>query len=388
MHRRVWAGIGLVLAGWLAGAFSQAADAPTEATVTDSEGKEVKVAALKFGTGTHRLSWLADPNGATEDAKKGPLALELREPHSTTYSKGIITYVPVGSVESVKYDYEKQLSSVAVKGVTEPLVGTLQYKGINVLAFSGTVDSKATTFSGGAFTKGNIKAVVFPEAKPVVAKKGSPWHVQIDQAKAMDPTLKAANFKFLYQFPGGVEVLTDAATVRKGEPFKLDDTVKAFTPVAVDQNTHMAAVEVQIGDVEKVVVILVGDREGRQEGYARRAARRGGCRVEALPAAHHQEHETPEERVSIQRAGSVSDGKAMPSLTLPARWTSHFVSFHTFAALSSLAANDDVRAVGRESHRQEELLVGTNGGHFLAFDHVPELQYTLPAAGNESLAIR
>ena len=31
--------------------------------------------------------------------------------------------------------------------------------------------------------------------------------------------------------------------------------MKAFTPVAVDQNTHMAAVEVLIGDAEKVVVI-------------------------------------------------------------------------------------------------------------------------------------
>ena len=118
------------------------------------------------------------------------------------------------------------------------------------------VDSKAATFSGGAFTKGNIKAVTFGDAKPVVAKKGvSPWLIQIDQPKAMDPTLKAANFKFLYQFPGGVEVLADAATVRKGDPFKLDDSVKAFTPVAVDQNTHMAAVEVQIGGVEKIIVI-------------------------------------------------------------------------------------------------------------------------------------
>jgi hypothetical protein len=265
MHRWVWAVIGVVPAVWLAGGL-QAVDTPTEATVTDAEGKEVKVSALKFGTGTHRLSWLADPAGTTDDVKKGPLALVLREPHSTTYSKGIITYVPVGSVESIKYDYDKQVASVAVKGVTEPLAGTLQYKGINVLAFSGTVDGKATTFSGGAFTKGNIKAVAFPDAKPVAAKKGaSSWVIQIDQPKAMDPTLKAGNFKFLYQFPGGVEVLADTATVRKGEPLKLDDSVKSFTPVAVDQNTHMAAVEVQAGDAEKVVVIpLEIEKDGKK----------------------------------------------------------------------------------------------------------------------------
>jgi hypothetical protein len=255
MHRRVWAVVGLVLAGWVAGGLAPAADIPEEATVTDAEGKEVKVTGLKFGTGAHRLSWLADPAGATEDAKKGPMALELREPHSTTYSKGVVTYVPLGSVESIKYDYDKQVASVAIKGLAEPLPGTLHFKGINVLTFSGTVDGKATAFSGGAFTKGNIKAVAFAGANPVPARKGEPWQVQIDQKSADNPTLKAANFKFLYRFPGGVEVLADAATVRKGEPFKIDDSVRAYTTVAVDATTNVIVAEVQIGDAEKVIVI-------------------------------------------------------------------------------------------------------------------------------------
>jgi hypothetical protein len=256
MRRRVWAVIGLVLAGWLAGAPTRAADGPDEATVTDAEGKEVKVAAPKFGTGTRRLTWLGDPNGATEDARKGPPALELREPHSTTYTKGIITFVPVSSINSIKYDYDKQVASVAVKGLDEPLAGTLQFRGINVLGFSGTVDGKPAAFSGGAFTKGNIKAVAFAGAKPVPKRAGAPWHVQIDQPKAENPTLKASNFKFLYQFPGGVDVLSETATLRKGDPFKLDNSVNLFVPVAVDLNTHMAAVEVQVGDgPEKIIVI-------------------------------------------------------------------------------------------------------------------------------------
>ncbi len=256
MLRRVWAVVGLVLACGLAGAVPRAADAPAEATVTDAENKEVKVTGLKFGIGTHRLAWMADPAGTTEDAKKGPLALELREPHSTTLAKGIITYVPVGSIEAIKYDYDKLVASVMVKGLPEPLAGTLQYKGINVLGFDGVADSKITKFSGGAFTKGNIKAVAFAGAKPVVPKKGlSQWQVQIDQPKAMDPTLKVANFKFLYQYPLGVQVLADAAMVRKGDPLKLDDTVKQLTVLAVDQNTHVAVVEVLIGDAEKVFVI-------------------------------------------------------------------------------------------------------------------------------------
>jgi hypothetical protein len=256
MSRRVWAVVGAVLIGGLAGAFSQAAEAPADATVTDAEGKEVKVGGLKFTVGTRRLAWLADPNGTTEDAKKGPLALELREPHSTTYSKGIITFVPLSSVESIKYDYDKQVASVAVKGLTEPLAGTLQYKGINVLGFEGKADDKAAKFSGGAFTKGNIKAVAFAGASAPPERKGaSPWLVQIDQAKAMNPTLKASNFKFLYQFPGGVDLLTDSATTHKSAPLKMDDTVKSYATLAVDPNTYVIAAEVQVGDGERVMVI-------------------------------------------------------------------------------------------------------------------------------------
>ena len=99
MQRRVWAVGGFVLAVGLAASVSRA-DGPGEAAVTDAKGKEVKVTGLKFGTGTRRLAFLADPNGATEDDKKGPLVLEPREPHSTTYAKGIVTYVPVASVDS------------------------------------------------------------------------------------------------------------------------------------------------------------------------------------------------------------------------------------------------------------------------------------------------
>jgi hypothetical protein len=156
----------------------------------------------------------------------------------------------------VKYDYEKQLATVAVKGLTEPLTGTLQYKGINLLNFDGTVEGKNTKYSGGSFAKDHIKAVEFAGAKAIPARKtNATWAVQIDQPKAENPTLKCGNFKFLYAFPGGTEVALDAAPLRKGDPLKLDDTVKQLTVVAVDQNTHVTVVEVQIGDTEKLLVI-------------------------------------------------------------------------------------------------------------------------------------
>jgi hypothetical protein len=255
--RRVAFGLGLVAAAWLAGAFARAADVPSEATVTDAEGKEVKVESLKFGVGTRRLAWLADPDGATEEARKGPLVLELREPHSTSYKKGVVTYVPVASVESIKYDYDKQLATVAVKGLDEPLSGTLAYRGINVLGFSGTADGKAASFSGGAFTKGNIKAVAFAGAAAVPARKGTgAWQVQIDQPSAKNPTLKVGELKFLHHFPGGVEVLTDAITPHKSEALKMDAAVKSYLTLAVDPTAEVIAAEVQVGDKERVVVIM------------------------------------------------------------------------------------------------------------------------------------
>lgn len=259
MSHRVWA-VGVLLFGGLAGA----ADAPTDATVTDADGKEVKVSGLKFGPGTHRLAWLADSNGDAE-ARKGPLALTVREPHSTAYAKGIITYVPLTAVESIKYDYDKQVASVTVKGLSEPLAGTLQYKGLNVLSFDGMTDGKAARFSGGAMTKGNIKAVSLADAKPVPARKSGPaWAVQIDQKTAMNPTLKAGEFKFLYQLPGGGEVLSDAATTHKSDPLKLDDTVTAYTTLAVDANTSAVAAEVQVGETTRIVVIPpTADRDGK-----------------------------------------------------------------------------------------------------------------------------
>src|SRR5579872_1702800 len=96
-------------------------------TVLTTDGKESKVTGVKFTTGTHRLAWLADPNGTTEDAKKGPLAFEVREIQSTTFTKGVVTYVPLAHLESAKYDSETKIATFGVKGLKEPLKGTLQF---------------------------------------------------------------------------------------------------------------------------------------------------------------------------------------------------------------------------------------------------------------------
>ena len=134
--------------------------------LVDSTGKEVKLTRAKLTAGVRRLGFLADPKGTTDDARKGPLALEIREPISTTFQKGVITLVPMSSVESVKYDYEKLKMSVAVKGLMEPLTGTLQYQGINVIRLDGKSGDMTTKYTGGT-PKDGFKSITFPAAHPL-----------------------------------------------------------------------------------------------------------------------------------------------------------------------------------------------------------------------------
>src|SRR5206468_3110403 len=68
------------------------------ATITDTTGKDIALTAVRFTTGVRRLGWLGGP-------KDAQLALEVREPNSTTYQKGVLTLIPVASVEAVRYEY-------------------------------------------------------------------------------------------------------------------------------------------------------------------------------------------------------------------------------------------------------------------------------------------
>jgi hypothetical protein len=253
----------LVLTAGLAGAFARADDPlpAGSAVVVDVEGKEVTLTRVNFITGIRRLAWLADPNGTTEDAKKGPLAVEVRETHSTTFTKGVVTLVQVSHLEAVKYDYEKKIVNLSVKGLKESLTGTLEYKGLNVLGFDGSVDGKVTLFGGGVFGKSTIKAVktaTFSGAKALPEPKltGTTWAIQIVQPAAKDPTLTVRNLKVLYQFPGGVERVEDGIPVRKGALLPLNGTVKRLEILATDTNTNMTAAEVETTTGPERIIIV------------------------------------------------------------------------------------------------------------------------------------
>ena len=113
-----WLGIAILMTG-LNAVLADDDPAPQEkdtVALVDSAGKEHKLTGVKLTTGTYRLAFLADSKGTTDEARKGPLALEVREPNSTTFQKGVVTLIPMTSVASVKYDYAKLTMTVAVKG--------------------------------------------------------------------------------------------------------------------------------------------------------------------------------------------------------------------------------------------------------------------------------
>jgi len=264
-----WMGFAVAIACAAGLRADEVADAPI--VLVDSAGKEHKLANVKLTTGTRRLAFLAEPKGTTEDAKKGALALEIREPNSTTFQKGVVTLIPVSCVESVKYDYEKLSLTVAVKG-QDPVPGTLLFRGINVISLEAKDGDAATKFIGGS-TKDGFKSIAWPNAQPLPSRAvGTAWSVQIVQPAAKDPTLAVRNLKALYAFPNGAEQLADALPVRKGETLTLDTKVKKLEIIAVDPNTQMAAMELTVeGSPERLIAVPLtqdfGNRTGTLTGF-------------------------------------------------------------------------------------------------------------------------
>lgn len=262
--RQAWCGV-------VAAVIGLTAARADDVVITDVDGKETKLTGAKFGAGTRRLTWLADPAGATPDAKLGPVAVEVREPNSTTFAKGVVTLVPLVHLEAVRFDYEKLSAAFQVKGLKDPLSGTLQYKGINTLSVSGTAEGKAASFTAGVLqAKGTdkVKAVTFPAAAPAPAPKaGTNWAVQIVQPKADNPTVKARNLRVLCQFKDGTQQLLDGVPVRKGMPAPFDAKLTRFEMLANDENTGIAVAEVEAGGGERVVAIPLAFEKDGKSGF-------------------------------------------------------------------------------------------------------------------------
>ena len=63
-------------------------------------------------------------------------------------AEGIVTLVPISSVESLRYDFDKEHVTIGVKGLSQPLMGALFYPRINVIGLSGTSDTKTVVVHG------------------------------------------------------------------------------------------------------------------------------------------------------------------------------------------------------------------------------------------------
>lgn len=273
--RRAFAAVWVTVVVGLAGAFTPAEDPPAktgpgDVVLTDLDGKEHKLTGVKLTTGTRRLAWLGD-------AKAAPIAIEVREPNSTTYAKGVLTLVPSTHLESVKYDYEKQVATLTVKGLKDPLTGTLEYAKLNTIGLSGTSDGKVASFVAGAPGKSAVKTVTFAGAVavPPVAKADAEkgWSVKIvasgkKAAGAPEPPPHVVrNLKVLVQSTGGTEHLINGIPVRKGAPIPFDANLKRFEMLANDENTNIAAAEVEIGTgPEKVIVIPLVTEQDKKTG--------------------------------------------------------------------------------------------------------------------------
>jgi hypothetical protein len=192
--------------------------------VIDHAGKEVKLSAWKFLSGTRRLSWLAPagkakakgPKGGEEggddETPAGPEALELREENSTTFQNGILTLVPVAGLKKIAYDPDSKTVQVTYLAGDKDgtLTGSTKYKGVNKLMVEGEVDlgelgKAAQKFQGG--TPKGVKSFQFLGASPLPAAKGRPAVLTANDREKTKH--EVSDLRALYRVARGQERLSD-----------------------------------------------------------------------------------------------------------------------------------------------------------------------------------
>jgi hypothetical protein len=236
------------LGGWLS---VQAEEPPKPAepgtlVVLDSAGKEQKLKAWTFLTGTRALAWLAPdkppekksdeekeetkkPAGKRrpaedEEAKpRGPLALVVRDETKIHFAEGVLTLVPLAQIRSIDFDNDKETMNVRVAVSDKPdadvvLTGTTAYKGINKLTLEADVDKgeagvASLTYHGGV-PKG-IKGVRFPPPKVPAEEKGSRPATVVTADKDVKRNHQVSDLLALYRFGPAQERLLPTVMFKK-----------------------------------------------------------------------------------------------------------------------------------------------------------------------------
>jgi hypothetical protein len=219
----------------LACVVAAAADAPPPLVIVDANGKEQKVKAWKFSSGTRPLGWLAPAPPAREvkpgekpaaAAEAGPVAVAFRDEHSTGLVDGVLTLLLPEHLKSLEYDAEKQTVTARLAGdkadADVMLTGSTQYAGINKLTVEAEVDKgdagiAEVKFQGGVVR--GVRAIRFPAPKPAPAAKGRPAFVAVaDKDEKSDEEL--VDLLPLYRLPDGSERLLPTLMFKK--TLKLD----------------------------------------------------------------------------------------------------------------------------------------------------------------------
>jgi hypothetical protein len=219
-------GIGAMLLVGAAGVAGDGGDgqpAKTEPWLIDSAGKERKLLIYQFVAGFRALPW------AVPEGQLVPTALEMRELDSTTFKDGVLTFLPLESVRSIQYDYQKETLEVRVAGIEKPFVGSIRFRGINLVDIEATVEVGKTGLAEARFRGGvenGFREVHFPNAKPAgKLPEGPTVSIVIGGSgvKEKGPPVVGRNLRALYRLVGGKEIAQDFVLFKKDLPVKLRD---------------------------------------------------------------------------------------------------------------------------------------------------------------------
>ncbi len=266
---------------------------PGTLVVIDGNGKEQKLKTWKFVQGTRHLSWLAPdapekepgdkepakapparaPKGGPKAPAKrpavGPEALEFRDEHSTTFIKGVLTFIPLDRLRDIEYDKSKDSVTVRVAGGEKPeqdvtLTGSTKFQGINKLTIEAEVDKGTlgvaeVKFFGG--TANGIRGIRFPAPKPVAGPAGKAARVTIqDKTKHTDDV---TDVQVLYQLAGGKEVVSPLLFFKK--TIKIDvGQLKKLTSTNPGALETVCEVDLKDGTSESLTVLTTPMLDGKE----------------------------------------------------------------------------------------------------------------------------
>ncbi len=277
--RKTWLLLPAALAVWAVAADDKPKPAePGTLVVLDAAGKEQKLKAWKFTTGTRRLGWLAPaaekaPAGEKDAPPRrqppaGPEALELRAEMKIEYAEGALTLIPLDRLRSLDYDNDKETvtARVAVGGSDEALTGTTKYRRINKLVIEAEVDRGEQGVAELKFLGGlprGIRGVRFPPPKaPVHPEAKDRPAVVVSADGETKTTHKVADLLPLYRLADGSERLLGTLMFRK--TLKLDVAKIARISTSGNENDPSWQVTTKGGGEETLTLLPTIPFEGSQ----------------------------------------------------------------------------------------------------------------------------